>query len=305
MSQPKTDLQRVDAIFDSLNPEDFAEIDRIDQLEHRQQYEKFQKSYASGRCFMCGLKFWDMDIKKPCSHWLLRPKKFKKKDFPLVYQKFGYHQIASLLSWAANKEHMFRNINNLEDEKSEKKVISQTIVWKNIEWTFDCSESDYAGHTGTQFPDPHYHFQMRVDGRQFINFNDFHVPLTESDINILDLQRHRGDIFEHSFGPGGAGMQQAVEVDPELMIEHMTASESEEQAVFRMRTMVAAGDKKIPGELIDQIYLEHRQTGKTLASLAKKHLAGIASVETVIMPVETVPEIAARAGGRSKKKKKK
>lgn len=297
------DLSRFDRMLSSFSPDEINRNNEKNLLESQAEYKNFEKNYDSGRCYICGLKFWDMNISKPCLHWLLKPKDFQKKHFELIYTKFNYHKISAFLHWVANKDKHLRNINNLEDEKEFNKVLSYTIVWKNIEWTFDCSESDYIGHKETKFPEPHYHFQMRVDGRQFINFNDHHVPFSDYDLYSLDLQRNRGDIYHHSYGPGGSGMQQALEVDPEFIIEHAVASKSKDEAVYRIQTFIQAGEKGISGDLLDQLFIESQETKKTMASLVKKHLDGNSSIETIISPVDSIPEIASRKGGRRKKNK--
>jgi len=301
MDRVRTDLERFDEMERSLTATQKNYLIRKQREQSRADYKDFQVQYAQNRCFMCGQKFWDMNRQEPCIHWLLRRCDFRKKDFPLVYEKFQYIQIACFLRWFANEEGYFRNINNLESEKAEKKLISLTIKWKNIEWTFDCGESDYWGHENSHFTGPHYHFQMRVDGQQFINFNDYHVPLSDYDIFTLDLNKHRSDKYQQSYGPGGAGMQEAMAIDTERIIEQTVASESADHAVYRVDTYI----EEIPIEIYDRVEQEHQETGKTKASLYKKYLAGKTTIETTIVPAPTVPKIAARSGGRKRKKNNK
>ena len=59
---------------------------------------------------------------------------------------------------------------------------------------------------------------MRIDGRQFINFNEFHVPLSDRDLFNLSLRDEPN--VHHSFGVAGSGMQEALSVDPEMVLEH-------------------------------------------------------------------------------------
>lgn len=122
---------------------------------------------------------------------------------------------------------MFSNINDLAEEKSDRKIISYTVKWKNIEWTFDCSKNDFSGHQGTSVDFPHYHFQMRIDGKQFINFNDFHVPFTNDDVFLIKTSLEQGDWFKNDFGAIGSGMQEAISIGVDDILEHTSRSENE------------------------------------------------------------------------------
>jgi len=154
---------------DQLRAHNEADISRADA-----EYEEFVAAYQIGESYLCGKSFKTISKSSPCVHWLLRQCNFKKKDFPLVYEKFGYVQIAAFVRWVANQERFLSAINDLSDEKGDRKVLEYTVKWKNIEWTFDCSKNDYEGHGGTHSNFPHFHFQMRIDSKPFINFGDFH-----------------------------------------------------------------------------------------------------------------------------------
>ncbi|WP_151705494.1 hypothetical protein [Nitrincola alkalilacustris] len=167
-----------------------GELDRIHQLQHDQaldEHRRFKEHYEREECYLCGKPFKTLSKSEPCIHWLLRRCKFKAKDFSKIYQAFDYHQISSYLRWVANQERFQGNINDLVDEKGERKIIQTTIKWKNIEWTFDCSKTDYEGHGSGNSSFPHYHFQMRIDGKQFINFNSHHISFSEKDLFNLDV----------------------------------------------------------------------------------------------------------------------
>jgi hypothetical protein len=283
---------RYEAIFNSMSPEEIEEANRKNDEEHIRQVTAFREAYARNHCYLCDSPFDQMRSDEPCIHWLLRRCKFKKGDFPKVYERYGYYNIAAFLRWCANEEALLRNINDLEEEQSERKIISATIKWKNIEWTFDCTLNDLQGHGKAHSAFPHYHFQMRIDGRQFINFNDFHVPFNDHDLFGLSLRDKAW--FRQGFGAAGSGMQEAVSVDLNALIEHTTPSESEEDAPYHFSTIIDASDNPLSGEELHSIIEEARRTNKSFAFVAQSRLKDRAKVQTVVSPSDAVPEIAAR-----------
>ncbi len=295
MNRPRRmDPEAFEKMLERLGPE---EIDHRNQSQHElnlQEYERFKDSYSRGECYLCGKPFKTISKEKPCLHWLLRRCKFKAKDFPKLYREFDYHQIESYLRWIANEERFQGNINDLKDERSEKKVFQTTIQWKNIEWTFECSESDYQGHEGTKSDFPHFHFQMRIEERPFIKFNSHHIPFSERDLFNLDLVREKPDIVHHDFGPGGSGMQEAVEIEPQDIVENTTLCEDEAEATYHIQTMIKADKEPISGDAIVAMAEESRKTGKPMASLVQKYLGESVQGSTVVSPSESVPKIAKR-----------
>ncbi|HED37313.1 MAG TPA: hypothetical protein ENI76_03590 [Ignavibacteria bacterium] len=293
------DTEKYRRIFESMSSEEIEEINRQNDEEHQRQAEEFREGYKNNTCYLCGKPFKTISKSNPCLHWLLRQCKFKKKDFPKIYKKYGYLNIAAFLRWCANQERLLSSINDLHEEKSERKILSYTVKWKNIEWTFDCSNNDIKGHHGTASEYPHYHFQMRIDGKQFINFNDFHIPFTDQDLFAITTSQEQSDWFKHGFGAIGSGMQDAISIDPKLALEHMRNSD-EDDATYHLSTIIEAIDKPIPGELIDEIRKESQRTGKSMSLIAKEKLNGIAVVKTIISPADSIPDIAARTEHKRK-----
>jgi hypothetical protein len=286
------DPDRAKAFLRSLSQEQIDEGNRRDHAEHERQVAAFRAAYAEGKCYLCGDPFNQMRSSTPCTHWLLRQCRFKKHDFQKIYEKYDYHNIAAFLRWCANEDALLRNINDLEDEKSDRKVISYTIKWKNIEWTFDCTRNDLNGHGTGYSSTPHYHFQMRIDGRQFINFNDFHVPFSDRDLFNLSLRDE--PTVHHSFGSAGAGMQDAVSVDLELVLEHTVPTLNEAEATYHFSTMIEAIDQPLSGDELHEIFEEAKRTNKSFAYVAKQRLQGRARIQTVISPNDAIPDIAKR-----------
>lgn len=284
---------KIASFLDSLPDELQVQLNELDRVNHESQLTAFNAAYEKGRCYLCGEPFDQMRSEIPCSHWLLRRAKFKKKDFQKIFSVYDYHSIAAFLRWCANKEQPLRNINDLESEKSDRKILSYSIRWKNIEWSFDCSKNDLAGHGGHHSSFPHYHFQMRIDDHQFINFNEFHIPFSEKDLFMLEAKSLSN--VHYSFGTAGAGMQEAVEVDPEWIIEQTSRTENQDEQVYDLSTIISSTDTStISGEDILKIFDEAEQTGKTFASVAHKRLSGSAAIRTIVSPAESIPGIARR-----------
>lgn len=288
------DTEKYRRIFEGISPEEIEEMNRLNDEEHQRQAEAFRAGYKKGICYLCDKPFKTISKSNPCLHWLLRQCEFKKKDFPKIYEKYGYGNIAAYIRWCANQDRFLSNINDLKNEKSDRKVLSYTVKWKNVEWTFDCSKNDFQGHQGTSIDYPHYHFQMRIDGRQFINFNNFHVPFTDHDLFILKNSLEQGDWFKQNFGAIGSGMQDAVSAELEDILEHTSRSDNEDEATYHFSTMIDARDTPISGEEIYEIQKEAERTGKSFVFVAQKRLKERAKVQTVISPADSIPDIASR-----------
>ncbi|RQW64987.1 hypothetical protein [Vibrio viridaestus] len=285
--------------------ENLSEQERMAHyLEQKELYEKeyaeFLAHYKDDNCYLCGKSFNTISSSDPCLHWLLRRCKFRKKDFLKLKEKFDFYQISAFLRWVAHAESGVKNINNLKEESSDRKLFETTIKWKNIEWTLDCSKNDFNGHEGTNTDFPHWHFQMRIDGRQFINFNDYHVQFSKDDLLKLTLANDDSSGFLHTFGPGGEGMQEHMDKiaeDPDDFIQNALATDDPDKGVVHMQSIVMAPDGGIPGEKIDEAMKLARDTGKTLAQCFREVLGnddGV-SISTIASPSESVPEIAKRA----------
>lgn len=286
------DPDRAKAFLRSLSQEEIEAGNRRDHAEHERQVTEFKKAYADGRCYLCGEPYDKMRASHPCTHWLLRRCHFKKKDFLKIVERYDYHNIAAFLRWCANEESLLRNINDLESEKSDRKIISYTVKWKNVDWTFDCTKNDLRGHGNGPSSHPHYHFQMRIDGRQFINFNDFHVPLSDRDLFNLSLRDE--PMVHHSFGSAGSGMQEAVSVDPDLVLEHTEPTANEDTATYHFSTMIEATDQPLSGDEIHEIIQEAKRINKSFAYVAKQRLQGRAHIQTIISPANSIPDITSR-----------
>lgn len=286
-------VSRATDSFAKMSDEDLKLWNQMNDAEHISQHAKFIDGYEKDQCYLCDKDFKTVSKEEPCVHWLLRRGKFRNKDIVLIAKKFGYHNICAYLRWCANAERLAANINDLADEKTKGKLLSSTIKWKNIEWSFDCSANDLRGHGGAHSNFPHYHFQMRIDGRQFINFNDYHLPFSDTDLFMLRLSKEPGVHFD--FGRHGLGMQDAMSIDPLDIVNHTSPTEDENDSAFNIQTMIMSPDKPIKGEEITAAFEESKRTGRTMASIFRERFEGEnVSVQSIVSPSETIPKITPR-----------
>jgi len=61
-----------------------------ERKQTEESYKKFVQYFRNGVCSICSKPLKTFSANSPCLHWLLRPKKFKKKHFTLLYNKFTY-----------------------------------------------------------------------------------------------------------------------------------------------------------------------------------------------------------------------
>lgn len=267
--------------------------------QHSKEHNEFIKAYLEDKCYLCNKDFKTYSTTTPCLHWLLRICKFRNKDFPLLTKKYDYHQILMYLRWVANVEYFQKNINDMKDEQSEKKIFQTTIRWKNIEWSFECSENDFKGHGG-MVNYPHYHFQMTINKNIFIKYNAFHNRFSEQDVAYLYAIHNDG--FAPVYGPFGSGMQDAMSVDPEKLLDSFSIidKDKENDGAFHVQTLIS-NQNGIDMEIISDIMEESRRTKKSFAKLLRERLDDDTKVTTIIAPSDRVPELAKRTEHKPRK----
>lgn len=283
--------------LDALPEEQRAQANRIDFKRAEAEYKEFLNDFSRGDCYLCKSPLASFSKKLPCPHWLLKPKGFKKNDLPAIAQRYGFFQIQSFLRWVANQEGFARNINDLSEEGTGK-LFEATIKYKNLEWAFSCAESDYLGHATSQHSKhSHYHFQMRLDRRPFINYNDFHLSFSEMDIINIEAMRALPDKVRQWFS-FGEGMRDVLNDDTVQNILNATVpSDVTGEAPFRIETIARAEEgKTISGDDLYEIIQEAKAKGVTVASLI--HKLPNAQTRVIITPGPGVVEQASRSGGK-------
>ena len=285
----------------SIPPEKRNELNKKEIEEHKQQYKEFNERFSKGYCYICKTKIKYFDKNKPCVHWLLKPKGFKKAHFELILKKADYSNIDSYLRWVANYEAPLQNINDLSEEKKESMMFEYIIKYKNFEWSFSCSKKDFEGHQKRrQGKYPHYHFQMRIDKKQFINFGDFHIPLSRYDRYIIRTKRNEIKGISHQEG-FGSGMDAFFRnLSPEEILKHAKTTDGFYKATIHTSYIIQAEPgKTISGDNMVNLIEESKKTGIPLWNLLPK--LKNAKATALISPGNGVPEIFSRKGRGSKK----
>lgn len=282
----------------SLSPEEIAYGNARELERAKRDHAKFQEAFRNGSCSLCEVPLDCFSLTTPCVHWLLRPRGFTKRHFPLVTAEFGLFQIQAYLRWVANEGALAQNINDLAVEGSGK-FIELTIKYGQFEWAFSCGEGDYLGHTGaaSDAARPHYHFQMRVNRAAFIRYNDFHVPLSRMDIVKLEAIRTAPDKIRSGFY-GGEGMSDVLnEPTIEEVVKRGIAAADEENPPIKLDSIVIAEDgSSISGDEVADLVDEARAKKVTISSLL--HRLPNVRVTTIVTPGPGVVEQAPRQGGR-------
>lgn len=292
-------LEKADLLvqrLQSLSPEERDRISLQNIERTVAEHGKFLAAFQTHDCYICGKPLFSFSKKAPCLHWFLKPKGFKKNDLPEIAERFGFFEIQTYLRWVANTHSFARNINDLAEEGTGTKLIELTIRYRDLEWSFSCAESDYYGHQTSQHAkNPHYHLQMRVGQRPFINYSDFHVPFHETDILSLEAKRRLPHMIKHKF-PHGEGMSEVLNDETvDTLVAHGVATDSEDEASLNLDTLIVAEEgTTIRGEHLYDIIQEAKVKGVTVSSLL--HKLPNAKVRVMVTPGPGVVEQAPRSG---------
>ncbi len=267
----------------------------------REDFEKVKKALHKGSCSFCSQGINYFDKKNPCLHWLLwQATSLKKKHFSQLFKEKGFHNISTYLRWIANCEKPFVNINDLTEEGKSTNIIDLTVRYKNLEWSFICSKNDKQGHPGTQKgKDPHYHFQMKKDELVVIKYG-FHFPFTDYDEFCFAMSDKKLDKLRANDGKA-AGIQTILNnTEPQDIINIMTHSDSEEEALFKNDILIEAEEgHTISGDEIADMIKERDITGVPMVKLVEK-LKNV-KLTRIISPGPAIPKKSQRAPNRKKK----
>lgn len=296
---PSSPLEKADLLvqkLQSMAPEERERISLENVQRTSEEHAEFSSAFARGHCYICDHPLSSFSKPRPCLHWFLKPKGFKKNDIPAIAERFSAFQTQTYLRWVANTEAFAKNINDLTEEGAGTKLIELTVRFRSLEWSFSCAETDYLGHQNSQHAKhPHYHLQMRLDQRPFANFSDFHLPLHEGDILSIETKRRLPNIVKHKF-PHGEGMSEVLNDDTvETLVLHGVSAQNEDEASLKLDTIAMAEDgTTISGNDLYEIIQEAKAKGVTVASLM--HKLKNARTQVYVTPGPSVVKQAPRTG---------
>lgn len=287
--------------IESIPQKEVERQTRLQEENNRRVYKNFVKELNDNKCFLCGSQMDKFDESNPCFHWFTYPNGMKKKYFKnYLKNPLSFFHLDSYFRWLANTEKPIGNINDLKDETSKTLYLETTIKYKNIEWAFSIGYTDKEGHKSSYKGDmPHYHIQMKVDGRIFLKFKDFHIPFTDEDLFTMELLEQAGDkvTLGYSFGHGIGIIED--EENLQKIDNAMTVADDQETAPFNRQTLIEAAEgQTISGELVQKTIIESKRTKEPIGRILQKYLSD-AKVITVITPGEGVPKMTKRSGKKS------
>lgn len=296
------DIENMKRGLMALGKEKIHEMSARALREAREDFRKFSVEVKKGNCDLCGKREESFNEAEPCLHWFLRPEGCRKKHIGILLEKtdFGFFRTMSYMRWLANVERPLANINDLPEEISSSKKIEVTIKYKNFEWAFSCSPNDYSGHRGSsKGAEPHYHFAMKIDGKIFISFSDFHACFTEED--MFNFKMMDAGLMKHIEVQGASVADIFKHFSPEEVFEFMQNPQEDEKAPFHLQTMIRAPHgRTFPGELFVEMHKESKKRGISIAKVAQERgLRGM----TIISPGPGVPEMYKRTSRKKGSKK--
>lgn len=264
--------KRVAEQFAAFTEEQRANFTQKQIDESNRQHADFIAAFNAGACYLCGGGLDSFDKAAPCVHWLLRPDGFKKKHFPEITKKYGAMQMQAWLRWVATTEAIARNIVDTGGENGNDKLLEVTIKYQRFTWSFSCRESDFMGHKMARVGNaPHYHFQMRIDDRPFINYNDFHPPLHRHDIVGLEMLRNSKGVVKSVFlhGPGIYDVLTEENLETIIDLPMDRSGDPETGAISIQTMMIAEPGTTMSGEDIYDMIQSARAKGVSIASEAR------------------------------------
>lgn len=289
-------MKNIREFLENLTEEEIQKNNQEEIRENDEIYLEFKDAYSKNCCSLCGNKIDYFNKIEPCYHWFLLPKGIRKKDFEnYLKDSIGYLKLENYFRWVANIENPIKSINDLSNEISKSKFKEITIRYKNIEWSLTIGLTDLDGHQDSKNANfPHFHLQMLIDDKPFINFNDFHIPFSKEDLFNFKLMKEAPDLvdFRNNNGEGMSLIENSENL--KKFIKVMKVAENDENALLRSRTIVQRPDGKTMSEhTLQKLADESRKTKIPMRNLISKYFPD-ATTFTEILPGKGVPEMKKR-----------
>lgn len=233
-------------LFQQLDPDLIIKFNEAQAERDAKDFHSLKEELEKGNCYLCGKSIDHIDEATPCFHWFLNPQAKKKQLAKVLNAGKGLLHLYGYLTWVANSEKPFVNIDDTADGIDINKIFETTIKYKEFEWSFSLAHSDFEGHQGRKSDYPHFHIQMKKNGNTVIKFNDFHIPFSDNDFAQIEMMR-QGVL---DFIPGlEAGINALKDVNPQEFNSLLSRSTSKDGISFRTQTVLC-----IPKDREAEIY---------------------------------------------------
>lgn len=226
-----TDYKR---LFQQLDSDSIKELNDAQVERDAKDFQNLKEKLEKGKCYLCGQSIDYIDPSSPCFHWFLNPKAKEKQLAMVLNAGKGLLHLYGYLTWGSNSANPFVNIDDTTGIDVNK-IFETTIKYKEFEWTFSLAHSDFEGHHGTKSDFPHFHFQMKKDGKPVIKFNDFHIPFSDNDLIQIGMKQ-QGVL---DFIPGmEAGINSLKDLSPQEFNNFLIRAINANEMSFRTRTVL-------------------------------------------------------------------
>lgn len=223
-------------IISSLPPEVVQLFQEKEDLQNERDFENLRNCLQNNECYLCHNSIDHIEEDTPCFHWLLNPTIKKKQLKKLFNSGIGFGRTYAYLTWVANADKPIVNINDCSHDTLPNKYIETTIKYKQFEWSFSMGNTDIVGHENSKSSNfPHYHIQIKVDDKVIVKFNDFHIPLTDSDLFALEMENKNVLIPSIHFS---SGLDVLSHIDGKELSQYLSPSKNLSEAQYFTRTLI-------------------------------------------------------------------
>ena len=284
--------------LESVPQNDIERLNKIQESDNMKIYDDFITQLKIGKCFLCDQDIDSFDVNNPCFHWFTYPKGIKKKYFDKYLKNpISFHRLDSYFRWLANSEKPLGNINDLKEFRSANSFYEATYKYKKIEWALSIGNTDKEGHTNAYIGStPHFHIQMKIGNNFFLRFNDYHIPFSDEDYFMFELQKQASDLieFDNSYGYGMWILDNSDFLHD--IYDSLTISDDSEDATFNISTVIQAKPgQTISGKdllmAIEESHFSKEPVGKILHKQQKESCSLVE-----LTPGNGVPTFVKRSG---------
>lgn len=273
-------------LLEHLGPEVINTLNEAQAKKDAEDFCSLKEGLNKGICYLCGNHIDSIDSSMPCFHWLINPKVKKKQLEKVLMAGRGLLHLYGYLTWVANSEKPFVNIDDTTDGLDLNKIFETTIKYKEFEWSFSLAHSDLAGHKGTRTDFPHFHFQMKKNGYTIIKFNDYHIPFSNND--LIQFEMHRQDVLAliPGFEAGIAALGKIPSQELNMLLERSTCDDT---ASFRTRTVlyVPKENEHVINEQIKELRETTKMTAPQIADYLNRVYGYGIEFDTISIPIQT------------------